>query len=112
MRSAWIYMCCMLLIVSCGKYDTPVDTPNCISAAVPEFAKNAQCDDAAIEEYAFQGTKVYVFDPGTCGADMLAPVNDAECNHLGDLGGFAGNTTINGESFSHAVFIRTIWKAD
>ena len=52
---------------------------------------------------------VYVFEPGTCGNDMAAPVMDANCNTLGSLGGFSGDTHINGEDFSNAEFLETVW---
>jgi hypothetical protein len=51
-----------------------------------------------------------VFDPGTCGADMAAEVIDSECNSLGNLGGIAGNTEINGANFSNAILESTIWE--
>lgn len=53
---------------------------------------------------------VYVFNIGnTCGADMSSDVIDAECNNLGYLGGFDGNWEINGEDFSNAIFVKTVW---
>lgn len=68
-----------------------------------------RCDDAHVDLYGFQGQNVYVFDPGTCGADMAAAV-DENCNALGTLGGFVGNTKINGEEFSNAKRIREVWR--
>jgi hypothetical protein len=53
---------------------------------------------------------VYVFDPGTCGADMLAPVYDSECNLIGALSGLMGNILINNIRFDlNAKFQKTIW---
>lgn len=98
-------------VFSCGKFDTPADTPDCISDSIQDFAKEAACDDVSIEEYKFQGELVYCYNSGSCGADMDSKVCDAECHVLGYLGGIVGNTSINGESFSTAEYIRTIWKA-
>lgn len=67
----------MIFILGCSKYQTPANTPKCISDAVHDFAKNATCSDPSITEYKFQGAYVYVFAPGTCGADMLSTVQDA-----------------------------------
>ena len=52
---------------------------------------------------------VYVFDLGTCGADMTSEVLDENCNTLGFLGGIAGNTKINGDDFGNAKYKSTIW---
>jgi len=41
---------------------------------------------------------------------MTAEVMSSDCVSLGFLGGFIGNTKINGEEFSSATFIKTIWQ--
>lgn len=52
-----------------------------------------------------------MFNPGnSCGADMTSEVIDSECNRLGFLDGESGITKINGEEFSHATFVKIIWK--
>jgi len=84
--------------------------PGCIDKAVENFSKT-DCDkNPNVKEYTFQGRHVFVFDPGTCGADMTSEVMDQECKTLGFLGGFTGNVKINGEDFSNAVYIKTIWE--
>lgn len=98
----------ILLFTSCDKRsDKP---PACLDNKISEFRKNAACNDPKVNEYSFQNTLVYVFDPGTCGADMSSEVIDSNCQTIGHLGGITGNTKINGEEFSHAKFKRTIWK--
>ena len=63
-----------------------------------------------MDEYQFQGQPVYLFEPGTCGADMPIYVLDAQCDTLGFLGGFAGFTKIQGLDFaSNSSFQGTIW---
>jgi Domain of unknown function (DUF6970) len=62
-----------------------------------------------VTEYIFQGQTVFVFDMGYCGADLSSEVVDNNCNSIGFLGGFLGNTRINGEEFSNAKYIATIW---
>jgi hypothetical protein len=47
---------------------------------------------------------------GFCGGDLSAAVLDADCNSLGGLGGYLGNTRINGVEFSIAVYKRTVWE--
>ncbi|MDB5226345.1 MAG: hypothetical protein JWN78_538 [Bacteroidota bacterium] len=96
-------------VISCNKPGIEKGTPECVVNKIQEFSKS-YCYNAKVEEYVFQGKIVYVFDPGACGADMQAEVINSKCNTLGYLGGFAGNTKINGEEFSHAVFINTTWK--
>lgn len=82
----------------------------CIKKAIENFSKT-DCDkNPNVKEYTFQGKKVYVFDPGTCGADITSEVLDEACKSLGFLGGFIGNTKINGESFDNAVLVKTMWE--
>jgi len=78
---------------------------------ITAFSNNSLiCQHGAnVQQYAFQGQTVFVFDMGICGADLTSDVVDSECNLLGRLGGFVGNTIINGEEFSNAKYIRTVW---
>jgi len=100
-----------MAIVSCAKEQVEKAVPDCIKSKIEDFSKSEACEQTAtVKEYTFQSQTVYVFDPGTCGADMASNVVDSQCNTLGMLNGYAGNTKINGEDFSHATFIRTIWK--
>ena len=65
---------------------------------------------ANVKQYEFQAKRVYVFDPGSCGADMTSEVFDENCNSIGFLGGITGNTKINGEDFNSAKYKSTIWQ--
>jgi hypothetical protein len=101
----------LFFTMACDKADVSDGTPRCVRKTVTKFSKSDDlCDNAKVDEYKFQGGKVYVFDHGTCIADGTASVMSSECKNLGNLGGFAGNTKINGEDFSTAIFVRTIWK--
>ncbi len=95
---------------SCKKFDIADGTPRCIKQKIRDYEKDASCSDAHVDEYEFQSETVYVFSPGSCGADMAAPVYDSKCNNKGQLGGFAGNTMIDGQEFSTAKFIKTVWE--
>lgn len=82
----------------------------CLKKAIDVFSKT-ECDkNPNVKEYTFQDKPVFVFDPGQCGADMTSEVLDKNCKSLGFLGGFTGNFKINGEDFSHAVFVKTVWE--
>ena len=84
---------------------------NCIVERITVFRKNTQCKTGSkVTSYLFQKQLVYVFEEGPCGADMTASVLDKDCNELGMLGGFIGNTKINGIPFSEAIFQEIIWK--
>ena len=87
------------------------NTPTCLKAKIEQFSKSkASCPSgASMKQYTFQHKTVYVFDPGNCGADMASPVVDAHCNDIGSLGGFTGNMKVNGEDFSSATYVKTIW---
>jgi hypothetical protein len=95
------------LFSSCKKQS---EDPACIVNKVDEFKFTISCNVGGnVKEYEFQSKPVFVFDPGTCGADMTSEVLDENCNSLGFLGGIAGNTKINGEDFNNAKLKRTVW---
>lgn len=100
----------IIVLASCNKSDIKKGTPDCIVHKINDFDKESGCDDRKVDRYKFQGQDVYVFEPGTCGADMTSEVVDDQCNTLGYLGGITGNTEINGEFFSSASFQENIWK--
>lgn len=96
----------VLFFGGCKKSST---FPECLQAKIDAF-KNSSCPQgASVKEYKFQDKLVYVFGMGNCGADFGAAVLDSQCNPIGSLGGFIGNTDIGGVSFSTAVYKRTIW---
>jgi len=86
-----------------------VEIPPPIASKIIEFAEQAKCDDASIKEYSFQGKRAYVFEHGTCMPDRETRVLDSRGQNMGELGGFTGNTLVNGEDFSSAIFVRELW---
>lgn len=94
-------------LFSCRKHCR--ETPTCINRDIDSFDKAQSCSTACVNKYTYQGKNVYVFDPGTCGADMCSEVKDENCNSMGQLGGLSGNTKINGGDFSTATFKKEIW---
>lgn len=101
----------LTVLVGCKKLDIEKGTPQCVKNKIEDFNKLPTCDDGTeVKEYLFQSNTVYVFYPGSCGADMSSEVIDSECNTLGYLGGISGNTKINGEEFSNAVYQKTTWQ--
>lgn len=95
---------------SCNKLDIEKGTPKCVENMIKDYDKSSACDDAKVLEYSFQGNTVYTFEPGTCMDDEQTTVINANCDELGYLGGIDGNQIINGENFSSAKFLRTIWE--
>lgn len=101
----------LVSIISCQKLDIEKGTPNCIENLIIDFENSQSCENGVnVKKYTFQGMAVYVFDPGICGFDVTSEVVDSECNSLGYLGGISGNTEINGEDFSNALFESTVWE--
>ncbi|NVO19225.1 MAG: hypothetical protein HXX13_05960 [Bacteroidetes bacterium] len=98
-----------ILVTACKKNTSENSTPSCLQNSINQFKLYACESNATVKEYKFQGKIVYLMEPGNCGADMASPVIDAECNSLGAIGGFTGNDSINGELFSNATYIRTVW---
>ena len=93
--------------LSCSKKEITV--PDCIKSLISEFGFCV--GSGTVGQYSFQGKIVYLFDPGTCGADMMAPVYNESCECIGSLGGIAGINEVNGVPFSsNAKLLRTIWK--
>ncbi|RPD45313.1 hypothetical protein DNI29_18170 [Hymenobacter sediminis] len=101
-----------LFLSACDETDIAKGTPSCIRQSVINLERESVCDDGvSVNEYFFQGKTVYVFNPGNCIADGSSEVLDADCNRLGFLGGFGGNTVNDGQVFfSTAEFRRTIWE--
>lgn len=110
-KSLPLLLASILVLTACEKADIAKNTPPCVKSSTIKFAKSSICEDGGnVKEYLFQNKLVYVFDQGSCGNDVSFSVIDAECNALGSLGGFGGNTTINGESFRTAEYQRTVWE--
>ena len=110
-KTLLILLVAMVFCYSCESDDPIPGVPDCVETAIIDYNNSAGlCSDASVEEYIFQGKTVYVFQPGTCGADMQANVIDENCTLLGALGGILGNTLINGEDFTTATFIKTVWR--
>jgi hypothetical protein len=86
--------------------------PACLNTELQNFLKSGgSCPSGnTVKLYEFQQKKVYVIAPGSCGADMSSKVLNEDCVELGNLGGFTGNTKINNEDFSNAVYKETIYK--
>lgn len=83
----------------------------CVEQKLEHFRQDDEtCSDATIKSYMFQGQLVYVMDYGSCFADMTSEVLGDNCKTLGYLGGFAGNSQINGVDFwSNATFVALVW---
>lgn len=114
MTRKWLNTTCvaiLLLTQSCAPKTTGTAkaTPRCLKETLEGLRREGCSKGASLKEYSFQNKTVYVFEPGNCGADMAAPVLDKRCERIGYLGGFTGNTIINGEDFGHARYIKTIW---
>lgn len=110
MKVSYLFLFAFILLLSCSKYDIAKGTPGCIKSKIKSFDKDIDCDNGmAVSKYKFQGEDVFVFDPGTCGADMTSEVVNNNCETQGYLGGISGNSTIKGESFSNAVFVDYVW---
>lgn len=103
-----ILLSALLSINSCKKTDES-KAPDCLESRINSFGGYACDHGATVKAYTFQNHTVYVFDPGNCGADMTSEVFDHSCKSLGHLGGIMGNTRINGEDFSNAVFVEQVW---
>ena len=93
-------MILILVLSTCEKIDLEVDVPDCIKHEIRAFKKTPEgCSGAQVMRYDYNGERVYVFEPGSCGADMLTYIYDSDCHRLCTLGGFAGNILCDGQNF-------------
>ncbi len=90
---------------SCRKIKLCDDISPCMKKVLRQ--ESLLCKDASVDIYLFQGERVFVVNPGTCGNDLTSSVYDEQCNFLCYLGGFAGIDTCLNVSFSQeAEFVR------
>ena len=102
----------IFLTFGCQKTTIPADNfdPNLVKA-FDGWKTSQTCKTAKIDEYTFKAAKVYVFDPGLCGADMFSPIYDAKGQVFCNLGGIIGNVKCDNVNFSdNSKFVRNIWK--
>lgn len=103
------FIVCTIFLISCRIKQEERSLPNAIAQKISSFSSASTCNDARVDEKKYQNNVVYVFEEGSCVADKETNVYAADGKLLGSLGGFAGNTQINGADFSSAVFIKTVW---
>ncbi len=84
----------------------------CLQEKMEAFKKTVCAKGASIKQYQFQNAIVYAFIPGNCGADLSSDIVNTSCETIGFLGGIMGNSKINGEEFSNANWLKTIWTID
>lgn len=110
-KSLYFSTLLLILLTGCQKDYVDNDIPEPIKNRIDASMKQSLlCSDATVNEWAFQNIRVYGFSSGSCMSEPTASVYDANGNLLCSLGGFSGNTSCNGEPFSKATFLRTIWK--
>ena len=83
----------ILLISSCQQPEIKEETPECIGQKIQEYKYNqTSCESGkSVYRYILNHRYVFVFNPGDCGADMMADIYDENCVRLCGLGGITGN---------------------
>lgn len=94
---------------SCNKLDIADGTPPCIKKDIQHMDECDDCINANVNMYTFQGITVYRMDPGSSVQGKNINIRDKDCNSLGLIYLNSGNDTVNGESFSKAIFVKEIW---
>ncbi|RYD59018.1 MAG: hypothetical protein EOP56_01955 [Sphingobacteriales bacterium] len=100
----------LTLCVGCHKVDVKTGTPKCIAKQIKAEDSKHTGVGAKVIKYKFQGKDVYVLDLCHKCPDAGSEVLDSDCKSLGSLGGMIGNCLINGEDFSKAEMIETVWQ--
>jgi len=86
--------------------------PKCVQAYIDTLQKEPAGFVGSVDEYEFQGRRVYAFGPSKNLMDGSTYVMTADCKTLCNIGGFAGpkNSGCNGENFfEKAVLKRRLW---
>jgi len=105
--------CTSMLFVGCksSQKNKGIEKINvCLQDKIDAFKKTTCAEGACVKQYQFQKTIVYAFIPGNCGADLSTDIVNSSCETIGFLGGIMGNTKINGEEFSQAVLVKSVWE--
>ncbi len=103
----------LLLLIKCHSAEIIPEIPECINEMIDSNDKSDYpCESGkSVYRYFFHDRYVYVFNPGDCGADMMATVYDQNCNSVCGLGGIAGNQVCEGVNFSEEATDETlIWE--
>ena len=109
MRTTAVVFLFLLSLGGCD--DEAVCLPECIIEEIGNLGEHHCSDSANISQYIFQGSTVYLIDPGNCGDDQSYDVVDSNCEVIGRLGGFVGNENINGVAFyENAKLIAIVWQ--
>ncbi len=105
-RPPILYALLTVAVLSCSKKDLGSEVPGCVREIISELEANDNVrEGTTVSEYLFERRHVYVQNMGN-----VAFVYDENCDTIGLLGGFAGNTKVNGQDFANAKFIREIWR--
>lgn len=106
MKTTRAFFLILFTLYSCKKYSDST----CMNNKIKTFIKNIECDEGAfVAKYSFQGETVYAFNEGYCIADGTTDIYNSNCSYIGFVGGFAGNTTVNGADWNTATLIEGIW---
>lgn len=112
----FISICLFAIIyvaVGC-KHSGSNDVPKCIQAILDANKSNTNWEVGKVEEYEFQGKKVYAFQPDArIITDGATTILSANCDTLCSVGGFGGTAVnlCNGENFfEKSVLKRKIWE--
>jgi len=110
MNKQFLFILLSAFLCGCKSAEKVEQTPKAIVMEINRFSASSSCKDASVKQMEFQGKPVFLFEEGTCVTDKESRVLDKNGKLLGQLGGFAGNTTILGDDFSKAVFQKELWR--
>ncbi len=110
MNKGVLYILLSVFLIGCKSAEKVEQIPKAIVKEINKFSASSTCKDASVNQFEFQEKTVFVFEEGTCVMDKESRVLDKSGKLLGSLGGFTGNTSIQGEDFSKAVFQKALWR--
>lgn len=106
-----LIMISVIAAAACNKIELPEGVPSCVEDKIRRLQRESCPSVGAVYQYEFQGETVYVFNPKLCGSDLLSEVTNEACETVCILGGVAGVSVCNGDSFyTIAKNERLIWR--
>ena len=100
-----------LTTLGCNKIELPEGVPSCVEDKIRKLRRENCPSVQTVYQYEFQGETVYVFNPKPCGSDLFIEVTNQACGTVCNLGGIAGISDCNGDSFyTVATDERIIWQ--
>ncbi len=113
----FFFLLCIIgsALQGCQKTKIPKDVPPCIKQKLKQLKKSSCSFEGKTKmlEYRFQNQPVFVIYGNSCFMQYSTDVFDDACNVIGKIPLMhPTEAPVNGEDFSNAILVRTVWEKD